>query len=71
MRKYKHLTIPGKCLRYDENDIDLIRFEYCQNSDCADLICNVCLFDGKNIKEFTEWYMNKNKGLKGKQSRKA
>ena len=59
MRKYKHLIIPNRIPRNDENIMEK-QDNYCKKSICASE-CHECLFDTHNIKHFTEWYLSKNK----------
>ena len=62
MRQYKHLFIPPRHKRTDEN-INDVRQNYCLKTKCGGtgVGCLECLFSEENIKLFREWYLNKNK----------
>lgn len=59
MRKYKHLFIPDRFERNNDNIYEK-QAVYCEKSKCESL-CSECLFHGKNIDFFENWYMSKNK----------
>ena len=62
MRKYKHLFIPDRLPRTDDNIFEK-QENYCLKSNCKviDFYCENCLFDKTNIENFKSWYMAKNK----------
>ena len=52
MRKYKHLFIPDRLERNNDNIYEK-QAGYCEKSKCESL-CSECLFHGKNIDFFDE-----------------